>query len=193
MADASAEAAHAFYIGETMKQSEIRKLTLAAMFLALGQVLPFITGQIPQIGSALLPMHFPIFLCAFFCGPRYAALVGFLCPLLRSVLFGMPVLFPTGIAMAFELCGYGLITGLVYRMGKPDSIAWIYVSLLAGMLGGRVIWGIAQTILMSTSGNEAFTFQMFLARGFANAMIGIIAQLILIPVIVKALNRHIVV
>ena len=52
-----------------MNRERIRLLTLSAMFLAIGQVLPFITGQIPQIGSMLLPMHFPIFLCAFVCGP----------------------------------------------------------------------------------------------------------------------------
>lgn len=173
-----------------MKLSEIRNLTLAAMFLAAGQVLPFITGQIPQIGSMLLPMHFPIFLCAFFCGPRYAALIGLICPLLRSVLFGMPAMFPTAAAMAFELCGYGLITDLVYRAGKQDSLLWIYVSLHCGMLGGRIIWGIAQTILLGASGAQAFTFQMFLARGFLNAIPGIIAQLILVPLLVKALNRH---
>lgn len=160
------------------------------MFLAIGQVLPFITGQIPQIGAMLLPMHFPIFLCAFFCGARWAALIGFICPLLRSVLFGMPVMFPTGIAMAFELLGYGLITGLVYRSGRRDSLLWIYASLLCGMLGGRIIWGIAQVILMSAGGAEAFTFQMFLARGFLNAIPGIIAQLILVPIIVKSLNRQ---
>lgn len=31
----------------------VQNLTLAAMFLALGLVLPFLTGQIPEIGSML--------------------------------------------------------------------------------------------------------------------------------------------
>ena len=38
----------------------VQNLTLAALFLAAGLVLPFLTGQIPQIGSMLLPMHLPV-------------------------------------------------------------------------------------------------------------------------------------
>lgn len=46
------------------------RLVLAAMFLALALVLPFITGQLPQIGNALCPMHFPVLLCGFFSAVR---------------------------------------------------------------------------------------------------------------------------
>lgn len=54
----------------------LKNTTLAAMFLAIGLVLPFLTGQIPQIGNMLLPMHIPVLLC------------GLILPLLRSALFG---------------------------------------------------------------------------------------------------------
>ena len=50
-----------------MKQNT-KNLVLAAMFLAIGLVLPFFTGQIPQIGSMLLPMHLPVLLCGLLCG-----------------------------------------------------------------------------------------------------------------------------
>lgn len=43
-----------------MKNS-VKNITLTAMFLALGMILPFFTGQIPQIGNMLLPMHLPVF------------------------------------------------------------------------------------------------------------------------------------
>ena len=36
-----------------MKHKQVKNLTLSAMFLALGLALPFLTGQIPEIGSAL--------------------------------------------------------------------------------------------------------------------------------------------
>ncbi|MDO4573109.1 MAG: ECF transporter S component, partial [Clostridia bacterium] len=49
-------------------KANIRNLCLAAMFLALGLVLPFLTGQIPQIGNMLLPMHIPVLLCGLICG-----------------------------------------------------------------------------------------------------------------------------
>ena len=167
--------------------NNIRKLTLSALFLAIGQILPVITGQIPQIGAMLLPMHFPVFLFAFFCGPQYAALIGFICPLLRGILFGMPVLFPNGTAMAFELMTYGFVTGAVYARFKEKSLAAVLISLIAGMLAGRIVWGIAQIILLGIRGN-GFTVQMFLAGAFVNAVPGIIAQLILIPLIVRLLS-----
>ena len=169
--------------------NNIRKLTLSALFLAIGQVLPFITGQIPQIGAMLLPMHFLVFLCAFFCGPQYAALIGFICPLLRGILFGMPALFPNGTAMAFELMTYGFVTGTVYARFKEKSLAAVLISLIAGMLGGRAVWGIAELILLGIRGT-GFTVPMFLAGAFVNAVPGIIAQLILIPLIVRLLSRR---
>ncbi|MBR0138522.1 MAG: ECF transporter S component [Erysipelotrichaceae bacterium] len=87
-------------------RKSLLKLTIAAMMLALAMLLPFITGQIPQIGNALSPMHIPALLCGFFCGPALGALVGFIAPLLRFALFGMPPIMPMGIAMAFELATY---------------------------------------------------------------------------------------
>ena len=84
---------------------------MSALFLALGLVLPIFTGQIPQIGSMLLPMHIPVFLCGLICGGPWGALVGLILPLLRSVLFGMPPLFPTAIAMCCELMTYGYVAG----------------------------------------------------------------------------------
>ena len=42
-------------------KNKIYRMVLAAMFLALSMILPFLTGQIPQIGGALCPMHIPAF------------------------------------------------------------------------------------------------------------------------------------
>ena len=50
-----------------MRSPALRNLVLSALFLALGLVLPFLTGQIPQFGSMLLPMHLPVLLCGFAC------------------------------------------------------------------------------------------------------------------------------
>ena len=54
----------------------LKKIVLSGMFLALGIVLPFVTGQIPQIGSMLCPMHIPVLLCGFICGWQYGLVVG---------------------------------------------------------------------------------------------------------------------
>ena len=102
------------------RKSPVFRLVLAALFLALTLVLPFLTGQIPQIGSALCPMHFPALLCGFFCGPWYGLAVGLIAPVLRHALFGMPPIL-TAIAMSFEFAAYGLVSGLLYRLLPPKK------------------------------------------------------------------------
>lgn len=170
-----------------MKQST-KQLTVSALFFALGLVLPFLTGQVPQIGNMLLPMHFPVFLCAFLCGWQYALFLGFLLPICRSMIFGMPHMFPVAIAMAFELAAYGLIAGLIYGRSKQKSTASLYVALISAMILGRVVWGIVEVLLLGI-GENAFTWQMFLSGALLEAIPGIILQLILIPGILVALHR----
>ncbi|MDE6686314.1 MAG: ECF transporter S component [Lachnospiraceae bacterium] len=172
---------------ETRKKPIIN-LTLAAMFMAIGLVLPFLTGQIKQIGSMLLPMHIPVFLCGLICGWQYGLIVGFILPILRSMVFGMPILFPTGIAMAFELATYGVVIGWLYSHSRWQCVIALYRCMIMAMLTGRLVWGVVQILLLGINGN-GFTWQMFIAGAFLNAIPGIILQLILIPAIMVALNR----
>ena len=165
-----------------------KNLTLSAMFLAIGMVLPFLTGQIPQIGNMMLPMHIPVLLCGVICGWQYGAALGFILPLIRYMVFGMPVLFPTGIAMAFEMLTYGLVIGLVYSLSRWKCIVSLYRALISALIAGRVVWAVAQMILLGVSGG-AFTMKMFLAGAFFNAVPGIIIQLVLIPAVMVALGR----
>jgi len=164
-----------------------RRLAYSALFLALALVLPFLTGQIPTIGKALSPMHIPVMLCGFLCGPLWGAAVGAVAPLLRSVLFGMPAMFPGGVAMTFELATYGVLSGWLYRLlpRKPWSI---YVSLLVAMLGGRLVWGAARFALAGLSGSE-FPFSAFLAGAVTGAVPGIVLHIVLIPLLVMGLER----
>lgn len=166
----------------------VKNLTLAAMFLAIGMVLPFLTGQIPQIGNMLLPMHIPVILCGLICGWQYGAAVGFVLPLLRSAIFGMPLFFPTATAMAFELMTYGLVVGLLYEISRWQCVIALYRCLIIAMIAGRAVWGIVQFIQVGVFG-DGFTLQAFMAGAFLNAIPGIILQLILIPAIMIALDR----
>ena len=181
-----------------MKQTT-RQLCFAALFLALGLLLPFLTGQIQQIGNKLLPMHLPVFLCGWICGWPYGLAVGLVLPLLRSVLFFMPPLYPVGIAMAAELATYGFLSGWVYdRLGrhfrcmsttKPNAkqtLAALYAALLAAMVAGRIVWGLAEVLLLGL-GESGFTWQMFVTGAFVNAIPGILLQLILLPALMLAL------
>lgn len=172
----------------TKRKNQLVNLTLSAMFLAIGLLLPFLTGQIKQIGSMLLPMHIPVLLCGLICGWQYGLGVGFVLPLLRYAMFGMPILFPTGISMAFELGTYGFVVGFLYFHSRWKCVVALYRCMIAAMLAGRVVWGIVQTILLS-AGENRFTMEMFIAGAFLNAIPGIILQLILIPAVMIALNR----
>ncbi len=165
----------------------LRKLILSGLFLALAMVLPFLTGQIPQIGNMLCPMHLPVLLCGFLCGWPYGLLVGFLSPFLRYILFHMPSLFPTGLAMAFEMATYGAVAGLLYR-ALPRRTVFLYLSLIVAMLAGRLVWGGVRYLLTFVSDNS-FTLAAFWAGGFATALPAIILQLVLIPPIVLLVRK----
>ncbi len=170
-----------------MKRNNSRKMVLAAMFLAIAYVMPFLTGQIPEIGSMLCPMHIPVLLCGFICGGPWGLLVGFLAPLLRSVTMGMPPLFPTALCMAFELATYGAAAGFLYKL-LPKKKASVYGALLVAMMAGRVVWGIMMFICIGFSGGE-FGFGAFVAGSVTGAIPGIIVQIILIPILVLALEK----
>lgn len=170
-----------------MANKKTLKLTYAALCLALAMVLPFLTGQIPQIGQALSPMHIPVLLCGFLCGWPWGLVVGFIAPLLRSLLFGMPAFFPGACAMAFELATYGCLSGLLYKL-LPKKTGYIYVTLLLSMIGGRIVWGIARFIFAGVQGSS-FTFAAFLAGAVTNAVPGIILHIVLVPLVVIALKK----
>lgn len=166
---------------------QVRRLAYSALFLAIALVLPFLTGQIPEIGSMLCPMHLPVLLCGFICGWPWGLAVGFIAPLLRSVLFGMPPMFPGAVAMAFELAVYGGLSGAL-RALLPRTKASIYIALLIAMIAGRVVWGVVRVILAGLSGSS-FTWALFLSGAITNAIPGIILQIVLVPILVMALER----
>ena len=168
-------------------KKQILKTALAAMCLALALVLPFLTGQIPQFGQMLCPMHIPVLLCGFICGWPWGLAVGFAAPLLRSLTLGMPPLFPTAFCMAFELAAYGAVAGLMHKY-LPKKKPYIYCSLITAMIVGRIVWGIMMYICTGIRGGS-FTLAAFLSGAIINAVPGIIVQIILIPILVMVLDN----
>lgn len=169
-------------------KKQILKMVLAALFMALAYVMPFLTGQIPEIGSMLCPMHIPVLLCGFICGWPWGIAVGAIVPVFRSLTMGgMPPLFPTALAMTFELAAYGAAAGLLHKY-LPKKKPYIYISLLASMIVGRIVWGVAMFVLMGIKGGS-FTLSAFIAGAFTNALPGIIVQIILIPILVMILDN----
>ena len=136
---------------KTNPHSTTRSLVLAALFLALAFVLPMITGHVPQVGNMLCPMHFPILLCGFVLGGPWGLAVGFIAPLVRSVLFGMPPMFPIAISIAFELAAYGLVSGVLWHKVK-HTVSMMYASLVTAMVAGRLVWGAVRFVLALSDG-----------------------------------------
>lgn len=168
--------------------AKTKKLTLSALFVALGLVLPLLTGQLKALGNAFLPMHLPVLLCGLIVGPLYGLAIGLILPILRHFTFGMPPLYPTAIAMSFELATYGFVVGYVYKNSRWKCIIALYESLIIAMIAGRIVWGIVTMILLGING-QAFTWQMFMAGAFLNAIPGIVFQLIFIPSLMIAINK----
>ena len=171
-----------------MKKTNTNKLVLAGLFLALALVLPFLTGQIPEIGAMLCPMHIPALLCGFFCGWPWGLAVGAVAPVLRSLLFGMPPMFPVAAAMSFELAAYGVVSGLLYSR-LPRRKSSVYAALLAAMIVGRLVWGAARFVFAGLD-PSAFGLAAFWAGAVTTAIPGILVQLLLIPVLVLALQKY---
>lgn len=172
-----------------MKKIYSKKIVTAGLMVALGIVLPYATAHGFGIqGNILLPIHIPVLLCGFFCGPLFGTLCGLILPFLNSILTGMPVLYPMAPLMTCELASYGLISGLLYNSFKKKRIIATYVSLISAMLGGRIIFGIAAWFMLYFDA-DAGKFSVITST--ITGLPGIIIQLILIPIIVTYVKRSI--
>lgn len=169
--------------------SKTRKMVFSALCVALGVVLPMVLHGLPGGGPVFLPMHIPVLLCGFLCGPWFGLICGALTPLLSSFT-GMPAA-PVLPGMMCELAVYGLVTGLIFALlrraaFKLPRVLTVYVPLLCAMLAGRVVSGLTNGFLFRAG---QYSLQMWLTASFVTALPGIIAQLILLPVLVLALQK----
>ena len=169
------------------KLTKTKKLVVSAALLAIGMLLPYLTGQIPEIGNKISPLHLPVLICGFVCGWEYGLVVGFILPLLRSITLGMPPLMPVASAMAVEMAVYGAVAGKLYEV-LPKKNSSVYFALIAAMLCGRVAWGVVSIPLYGMAG-RTFTLQVFVTSAFINAVPAILIQLLVVPVIVIALKK----
>lgn len=165
-----------------MKQNTTRRLTYAALMLALGILIPMVFHTFQISGGIFLPMHIPVLLCGFLCGPQFGALCGLIVPLISSLITGMPPMYPTAVAMACELLVYGLMTGLLRKKCN------VYLALILSMLAGRAVSGCANLVLMGLAG-KSYTLNIFLTGAFVTALPGIVIQLLLVPLILIVMKK----
>ena len=73
---------------------KIKKISLSALFLAIGIIFPYFTMNMKVFGRTILPMHYPVILCGLICGDFYGMTIGLLLPILRYLIVGMPSIYP---------------------------------------------------------------------------------------------------
>lgn len=169
-----------------MDSNRVTKLVFTSLCIAIGLLLPKFINLIPIAypGAVFLPMHIPVLLCGFICGLPYGIVCGLITPLLSFIITGMPPIFPIGISMAFELATYGALVAMMYHLtgGK------IFSSLIVAMIGGRIVLGLVNMVLFQFT-DHTYGVTIFVTSAFITALPGIVIQLIIIPIIIRALKH----
>ena len=166
--------------------SRTKKLTLAAMLLALGVIIPQAFHAFPNAGNIILPMHIPVLVSGFVCGPIYGLGIGLLTPILSHLMFSMPSFYMLG-QMIIELGCYGLVTGLLNDLIKTkNKIVKSYTVLVIAMIVGRIVYGLLNNFVFKAG---SYSLSIWLNAAFLTAIPGIVIQLIVIPIIVNSINK----
>lgn len=167
--------------------SPTKKICTASICVALCYVLPLILHSVGA-GQAFSPMHFPVLICGIICGPLFGALCGIIGPIISSILSGMPQA-PQLITMIPELVAYGIISGIIFKFVRTGSTyANLYISLIPAMLIGRIIGGITK-VFVYLSNAEAYSISLWVSSYIVKTLPGIVAQLIIIPILIFALIK----
>lgn len=174
------------------RNDSLYRLLITAILLSVGMVLPFLTGQLQSFGQLISPLHIPAFICGLTCGWGWGAALGFVLPILRGLIFGMPPFPAVGLPMAFELLFYGLITGLAYpllrKALKDKRLLAMLIAMIAAMIVGRCAGGAAKAVMMGLQG-QGYAFSAFFASYFTGTVVGAVIHLIVCPLIVLALEK----
>ena len=165
--------------------NSVKRLTLSAVCVALCVVLPIAFHSIPDAGSVFLPMHIPVLICGMICGWPYGLVCGLMGPLVSSMITGMP---PVAIlpAMMVECGTYGMVSGLVLKYVRTKSTYGdLYIALIAAMLAGRILSGIAKALIFS----PGMAMSAWVTASFVTALPGIVIQLVFLPSVVFTLMK----
>ena len=168
-------------------ENSTRILVRAALLLAFAVVLPVGVHSVLGGGGGqmFLPMHLPVFLAGLLVGPVYGGVIGISAPILSHLLSGMPPLAnATLFRMVFELAAYGFFSGLLYKVTKKTLFL-----TLGSMIAGRIVLGFVVWVAVSWRG---FNLSPVIVVGTSvvTGWLGLVAQVILIPLIVRSVGRE---
>lgn len=161
-----------------------KKIVLSGIFIAFGIILPMIFHTVNMAGPIFLPMHIPVLIGGFLLGPIYGGLVGLITPILSGLMTGMPPIVPMMPIMAFELCGYGIITGFLFNKTKNT-----YISLIGAMIGGRLFAMVGEFLVSITIAPQVNPV-IFIFGNLAQAIPGMLIQIVFIPILVKFMTKN---
>lgn len=167
------------------KNLRTREIILAGLFLAIGILLPMLFHTVGIMGKIFLPMHIPVLIAGYLLNPLTAFILGFITPLLSSVLTGMPILFPMAIIMAFELACYGFFVSLMRRELKLSVIT----SLIISMIMGRIVAFLVIFIMSNFFGIKLNPL-LFIKGGIITGLPGIVVQIIFVPTVIMGLIKY---
>lgn len=174
----------------SFSSSLLQSVLLTILFTALGVSLPVIFHRLGIAAIRFSPMHFPVLLSSLLLGPVSGLIVGIFSVLFSMMLTGMPVLFPTGIAMLFELAAYGISASLLQKKLFPMKKNYLsfLASLVIAMIAGRLVHGLVQYILTLFTSSE-YSLLKFWNGCFTVSFPGIVLQIVLLPLLALAVSK----
>lgn len=133
-----------------MKNANVKKLTLAALFTAIAVVGSLFS--FPVFGSKCAPIqHLVNILCAVFLGPWYGLASAFVASIIRNMM-GLGTL----LAFPGSMCG-ALLSGLLYKYVKKLPAAYVGEVFGTGIVGGMLSYPVA-ALLLNNDAATLFTF-----------------------------------
>jgi len=157
---------------------------LGSLLLALALILPILFHAV-GLGSAFLPMFYPILTAGFLIAWPVAAAVGFLAPLTSALLTGMPPLFPP-IAPIMMMEGL-VLTSLPYWLHQKHSLKIIPTMVVTVAAERAVLLAAVVLLAKWLELPEGVLGLISVARGLP----GIVIIFIIIPPLVKKLEQRI--
>lgn len=172
----------------SLKTQTIAAFIAIASAVALPQIFHIVgkaIGVHTALGEIFLPMHLPVITVGLLMGPYAGAVVGFISPLLSTLLTGMPnaAILPF---MTVELFAYGITSGLL-KNTNISSVSKILITQFAG----RLLKIFAVMSALCIFGESAITITSVVTAA-VTGVVGIALQLIFIPFITskfEAVNK----
>lgn len=162
---------------------ETKRLVIGAFFIAFGIILPIFFHFVSLTGPIFLPMHLPVLLGGLLLGRRAGLIIGIITPVASSFLTGMPPLAILPL-ITVELGVYGFFSGWLYQQRSCSCIG----SLAIAMLAGRVAVGLTLCAFGSVLGINTVP-SVYVLAALIKGVPGIICQLLIIPVLLRQLER----